>query len=50
LSGVVGEIGNAFAQVYRSILALPGGAFVFLVVLSNRSGTLAGLTSRSAMW
>ncbi|MFP3195431.1 MAG: hypothetical protein RXQ74_01015 [Caldivirga sp.] len=44
------EVGNAFAQVYRSILALPGGVFMFLVALPNRPGTLAGLTSRSAMW
>ena len=41
MSGVVGEVGNAFAQVYRSILALLGGVFEFLVTLSNRSGTLA---------
>jgi len=48
LSRVVGEVSNAFAQVYRSILASPSGVFMFLVALPNRSGTLARLTSRLA--
>jgi hypothetical protein len=48
LGGVVGEVSNAFAQVYRSMLASPSGLFVFLIALPNRSGTLARLTSRLA--
>jgi len=48
LSRVVGEVSNAFAQVYKSILASPSGLFVFLIALPNRSGTLARLTSRLA--
>jgi hypothetical protein len=48
LSRVVGEVSNAFAQVYRSMLASPSGLFVFLIALPNRSGTLARLTSRLA--
>jgi len=48
LSRVVGEVSNAFAQVYKSILASPSGVFMFLVALPNRSGTLARLTSRLA--
>jgi len=48
LGRVVGEVSNAFAQVYRSILASPSGVFMFLVALPNRSGTLARLTSRLA--
>ncbi|KUO90971.1 MAG: hypothetical protein AT713_02145 [Caldivirga sp. JCHS_4] len=45
---VVGEVGNVFGQVYRSMLASPSGLFVFLIALPNRSGTLARLTSRLA--
>jgi len=48
LCRVVGEVGNVFGQVYKSILASPGGVFMFLVALPNRSGTLARLTSRLA--
>ena len=48
MGGVVGEVSNAFAQVYRSMLASPSGLFVFLIALPNRSGTLARLTSRLA--
>ncbi len=48
MSRVVGEVSNAFAQVYRSILASPSGVFMFLVALPNRSGNLARLTSRLA--
>ena len=48
LSRVVGEVSNVFGQVYRSILASPSGVFMFLVALPNKSGTLAGLTSRLA--
>ncbi|WP_066795158.1 hypothetical protein [Caldivirga sp. MU80] len=48
MSRVVGEVSNAFAQVYKSILASPSGVFMFLIALPNRSGTLARLTSRLA--
>jgi len=48
LSRVVGEVSNVFGQVYRSILASPGGVFMFLIALPNKSGTLARLTSRLA--
>ena len=37
-----------FGQVYRSMLASPSGLFVFLIALPNKSGNLAGLTSRLA--
>jgi len=48
LSRVVGEVSNVFGQVYKSILTSPGGVFMFLVALPNKSGNLARLTSRLA--
>jgi len=48
LCRAISEVSNVFGQVYKSILASPSGVFMFLVALPNRSGTLAGLTSRLA--
>ncbi|MGC8570290.1 MAG: ACT domain-containing protein [Caldivirga sp.] len=48
LGTVIGEVGNVFGQVYRSILSSPGGVFVFFIALPNRPGALARLASALA--
>jgi len=48
LNTVLGEVGNVFGQVYRSILSSPNGIFIFLIALPNKSGTLARLSSMLA--
>ena len=45
LSSIIGEIGNVFGQVYRSVLSSPSGVFVFFIALPNRAGSLARLAS-----
>jgi hypothetical protein len=48
LGSVIGEVGNVFGQVYKSILSSPNGVFVFFIALPNKSGTLARLSSMLA--
>ena len=48
MGSVLGEVGNVFGQVYRSILSSPNGVFVFFIALPNRPGALARLASALA--